>query len=43
MAARVFVVSSAGPSVRHRLGSKLIAPFSFDAGDEGLARCEGLR
>ena len=37
-ARRVFVISSAGLTAYHRDGSKLLEPFSFDAGEEGFAR-----
>ena len=37
-ARRVFVISSAGLTAHHRDGSKLLEPFSFDAGEAGFAR-----
>ena len=37
---RVFVVSSVGLTAYHRYSSKLLASFSFDADEEGLARFE---
>lgn len=37
-ARRVFVISGAGLTAYHRAGSMLLEPFSFDAGEEGIAR-----